>query len=221
MKKLLAALCAVLIVLTPCVALAQSPATTGNNGSPTGTGGIRVLGSDGTTDHWLNVDANGNIGVSTATTGQNTIVPHWTSHTIGAGVADSSSAAFSTDGYSKVYALIRFRGPGADGVALDLAWRSSLGANLDTTSTWYEVLGTQPRGGLTVQFNKNGGTDGIAASGTGLYRMYRIPLMDSLATGSVNSPARNFMVPSAWSSIWVKNISGATVIIDLWFELIK
>lgn len=42
-------------------AQAQAQATVGANGSATGVYGLRMLSSDGTTDHWVGSDLNGNV----------------------------------------------------------------------------------------------------------------------------------------------------------------
>lgn len=40
---------------------AQSAAVTGANGAPTAPQGVRLIGSDNTTDHWVGTDASGNV----------------------------------------------------------------------------------------------------------------------------------------------------------------
>lgn len=218
MSRFLAALAACLILFTPPMVFAQSASTQGNHANPTQSGGIRILGGDGVNDYRPYIDANGFLHI-VSETGASSVVQHWTGKTIGAGVADSSAAAFETAGYRNAYILIRFKNA-ATGAAAALAWRNHLGATIDTTGTWYSQIGANTRGGTNITFNASLG-DGLGASGTGSYRMYRIALMDSLGTGSVNSPRFHPLRLADWSSIWVKNLSGAAMVVDLWIELVK
>jgi hypothetical protein len=218
MTRFVAALAACLLAFTPALAFSQMGDVTGEDGFPTRRQGVRIMGSDGTNDYKAYVDANGFLHI-VSETGNTSVVQHWTGKTIGAGVADSSAAAFETAGYRQAYILIRFKNAVTGGAAA-LAWRNHLGATIDTTGTWYSQIGANTRGGTNITFNASLG-DGLGASGTGSYRMYRIALMDSLGTGSVNSPRAQTLRLADWSSIWVKNLSGAAMVVDLWIELLK
>src|SRR5688572_23218581 len=108
MNRFVAALAACLLLVAPLSALAQIGPVSGEDGFPTSRQGLRILGDDGTNDYKVYVDANGFLHTLNEN-GSADIIQHWTSKTIGAGVADSSAAAFETSGYKQAYILIRFK----------------------------------------------------------------------------------------------------------------
>jgi hypothetical protein len=199
-----AALAAVLLLVSPLIALAaeRTPGTSPPNGLP---GGVDIIGGwDYETGTWraARMDSDGHLLTRPADPVAQP-VQVWTAKTILAGVADSSAAPFSTDGYSKVYVLLRYREASAS-PQLSISWRTGLSAAVDSTGIWYEPLGLRDRlGRLLPSYNP--------AALQSPVRMQRFLLTDSLGVA---------VDPGAWSTLRVLN-EGARVVIDLWLELVK
>lgn len=203
-SRFVAALAAVLLLVSPMLVTAdvRVPGDSPADGKP---GGARIIGGwNYDLGRWevADVDEEGRLRVHVEGTPAQ-IIQHWTAKTILAGVADSSAAPFSTDGYSKVYVLLRYR-EASPSPQVSIAWRSGLSAAVDTTAIWYDDLGQRDRGGRLLPSYS-------AADLQSPVRMHRFLLTDTTGVA---------LQPSAWSTLRVLN-EGARVVIDLWLELVK
>ena len=202
-KKTVALALAVWVAFLPALALAQSANTVGNDANATATGGIRILGSDGTNDYKFLVDSSGRLIVSGAGVPVFETIQHVSNKTVAASltVPDSSATPVLTSGYTKVFAFVRFR-EATMGKACLLDVRGHLTAQIDSTQGWwFRGLGTG--GGIPIA---HGGKVIPIVNLSDRFQM--IALVDSINGTPFQSP---YMSINFW------NISGAQVKYDLWF----
>lgn len=195
-NKVLALLCAVWVAFLPNLCLAQAN-TVGNTGSPSATGGVRILGTDGTNDQQIQVDASGRFNMLAPVPVMESI-QHFSNRTLASGATDSSTTPVSLAGYRQTFALIRYRA-GTVGASCELAIRGHLTAQLDSTQGWWFPIGS---GGGLMRYGKTIPLTTLAD------RFQMVALVDSINGTSFQMP---------YGSIWFVNRTGAQVIYDLWF----
>lgn len=197
-NKVLALLCAVWVAFLPSLCLAQSANVQGNDGAPTAGGGIRLLGTDGTNDYKVSVDASGRVQILGAYPVME-VIQHFSNRTLASGGTDSSGTPFSTAGYSKVYYQFRVRAATVGG-AVELSVRGHNSALLDSTQGWwFRGLGT---GG-------NGGRGGKI--------LPIVTLRDRFQQECIADSLKGIPFAAPYMSIWLQNLTGAQLIYDLWF----
>lgn len=203
--KVLALLCAVWVAAIPPLALAQSPNTQGNDGSPTAGGGIRILGSDGTNDYKLLLDSSGRLDTKAPYPGME-IIAHKSNVTVASAGIDSSTVPFVTSGYRQMFILLRLKAAtfGASS-AMEVAVRGFVAAQSDSTAPgWWYRLGGGLEHGKTIYFvNPPSSTNGAFAD-----RTWMIPLTDSLTFTAYQAP---------YTGVWLRNLTGAQIIYDAWY----
>lgn len=203
-RKIFALVCAVWIAFLPELALAQSAATQGNDGSPTGSGGVRILGSDGTNDYKFYVGSDGRLQVGAAYPSME-ILTHKTNVTVLAAGVDSSTVPFSTAGYRQIFGLLRLKAASfAVSNYIECAVRANFAAQNDSTAIgWWYPLGTGLEHGKTIRLaNAPSATNGAYAD-----RVWMIPFTDSL-TGTPYQ--------SLYTTVFLRNMTGAQTIYDFW-----
>lgn len=194
-KKLIALVCACALAI-PLVSHSQSPSTQGNNGAPTGTGGVRILGSDGTYDRALRLDANGNF-VMVSGGPVMEVITHKSNITVASAGYDSSLIPIPVDSYRQIYALLRIKAAtfAATGY-LQLGIRGHLAASYDSTAVgWSYPMGSGTRQSKSIQL----------ATLNDRWKM--IPVVDSLSGVPFQAP---------YMSVFMQNLTGAQEIHDLW-----
>lgn len=199
MKKRTLALCAaVWIAFLPNLALAQGANTVGNTGSPSATGGIRILGTDGTNDQQIQVDASGRFQMLSPVPVME-VIQHFSNRTLASAGIDSSGTPFSTAGYTKVYYQFRVRSATVGG-SVEFSVRGHNSALLDSTQGWWFT-------GLG-----KGGNDGRGGKILPI-----VTLRDRFQQDCIADSLKGIPYAAPYMSIWLHNLTGAQLIYDLWF----
>lgn len=195
--KFLALLCAVWVAALPHLCFAQAANTSGNDGDPTKTGGVRVLGRDGTYDRGILTNSSGQLDVLSGYP-QMDVLQHRTNVSVNAAANDSSAIPVDTRGYRQLYVLIRSKAAsfGAAPISLQLAVRSVSQAAYDSTAAgWWYGLGKGSKYGKTLpMLDLND-------------RWKMVPLTDSLTFTPFVAP---------YTGIYLTNLTGAQWIGDTW-----
>jgi len=195
-KKILALLLAASLIAPPAFASEWANGTVPTNGKPAG--GQQIGTWNGTGMYNWPSDASGTPYVTEYNPTAQTPILHFTNRTLAAAATDSSLVPFSTSGYRVVYGFIRFRQASlAAGSCVEMAMRGHFSAFLDSTQGWWFPIG-------------NGGDHNgkmiYAASQSKRFQSFVV--QDSISGMPWVAP---------YMSCYVKNLTGAQMVYDLWF----
>ena len=196
MRKILAALSALVFLSMPVMALAtewKDGNTPSNGVAPSGQ---QAVGWDGSSNRALKTDADGNLYTRLIVPGMVTIA-HKTNIALASATVDTSSVPVQVNQYRQLYGILRVKEASlAATAAIEVSIKGCLTAQTDSTALgWWFPLGLGDRDGKTI----------YTASQTDRWKM--IAIVDSLNGTPFQAP---------YAAFAITNRTGAQIKYDFW-----